>query len=876
MLKPDQARIRTFRVVPALPEPLHPLLELARNFWWTWRPEAADLFAQLDRDLWRQTGHNPVALLGRVSQQTLEQAATDRTYLHSLGQAIEGLRGHLERQAWKPVQPGDDSMLVAYFCAEFGLAECLQIYSGGLGILAGDHLKSASELGVPLVGVGLLYRSGYFHQYLNADGWQQETYPDLDLANQPIRREIDDETGDQVKVRVRLPGRDVAIGLWRADVGRISLVLLDTNLPDNSPEDRDITKTLYGGDVQTRIQQEMVLGIGGVRALRTLNLHPTVFHMNEGHSAFLALERIAELRAEHGLAFDEAREATAAQTIFTTHTPVPAGIDRFSQSMIEEYLCADVDRYGLDKEGLLALGRENVFDRNEMFSMAVLALRTSRRCNGVSLLHGKVSRSMWQNVWPGVPEEEIPITHVTNGVHTRTWLSPAMIGLFDRYMPGAWSADPTDHKVWARVVDIPDEELWRAHEDQRRRLVDWSRRRIRKQAKRRGATRKEADALAGALDPDALTIGFARRFATYKRATLLLRDMERLGALLDDRDRPVQILIAGKAHPADGPGKEAIRAIVKAAEQGGRFARIVFLEDYGIDVARMLVRGCDIWVNTPRRGMEASGTSGMKAAINGVVNVSVLDGWWDEAFAPDMGFAVGSGETYDDHDMQDEVESRALYDIIERHVIPEFFDRSADGVPHRWVHRVKRSIMSVGPAFNTNRMVGDYTAQLYEPAHRHGVRLAAGSCQEARGLAAQIARWRRCWDHVRIETVETPVGARVPVRTAVPVTAIVALGELTPGEVNVEAAHGAMSSAGDILSLRAEPLAHVEDLGDGRHRFEGRLTVERSGDHGFAVRVTPHDDRLAHPWLPGLIRWDSAASEPSARQRDKKAAASAT
>jgi len=862
VLHAGQARIRSFRVIPALPEPLSPLLELARNFWWTWRPEASDLFRRLDRDLWRETSHNPVRLLGTISQEALERAANDPGYLHALGEAVATLRGHMEAPPWTSpdertdAEPDDRGLLVAYFCAEFGLTECFQIYSGGLGCLAGDHLKSASELALPLLGVGLLYRNGYFHQYLNADGWQQERYLDLDFANQPIRRELD-ESGEQVKVVVAIGGREVQVGVWRADVGRVPLYLLDTNLPENKREDRDITRNLYGGDVETRIRQEIVLGVGGVRALERLGLRPTVHHMNEGHSAFLALERIRLLREAHGLAFDEARQAAAAQHIFTTHTPVPAGIDRFAPDLIRKHLGWMPEQLGLDMDGMLALGRENVFDPDEFFSMAVLALRTSARCNAVSRLHGRVSRRMWRDIWPGVPEPEAPITHITNGVHTRSWLSPDLLRVFDRYLPSAWSADPTDHSVWRKVADIPDEELWRVHQRQREKLVTWARRRIREQMERRGAGHEELEESVAALDPTIFTIGFARRFATYKRATLLLRDLQRLRELLEDDDRPIQVLIAGKAHPADGAGKEMIREIVKASERGGRFCRLVFLEDYDIDVARRLVRGCDIWLNTPRRGMEASGTSGMKAALNGLVNVSILDGWWDEGFTGDAGFAIGRGESYDDAELQDTIESRALYDLLERQILPEFYDRGVSGVPHKWVQRMKRSIMESAPRFNTNRMVSEYAERLYLPAHRSGRRLEADGAGEARDLAAHIQRYREHWKDIRIERVETPVGPRVPIRTAAPVSAQVHLGELTPEEVRVQLYFGEVTSLGDLVDAQTISMRCAERLDDGRWRFEGEMVADRSGSMGFSVRVLPNDQRLATPFLPGLITWDA-------------------
>ena len=869
MLHAGQANIHTFRVVPSLPEELKPLEEIAHNLWWTWRPEATDLFRRLDRDLWRTCGHNPVRMLTLVDQDKLERAASDPTYLHALSQTLAALEGHIAKPGWfqrtHPAladpdhagEPGADPFRVAYFCAEFGLTECFQIYSGGLGILAGDHLKSASELGLPLVGVGLLYRNGYFHQYVSADGWQQETYPELDPSTQPVRRVIDDETGEQVRVHVEMPGRTLAIGIWKVEVGRVPLYLLDTNLPENAHQDREITRNLYGGDVETRIQQEIVLGIGGVRALHAVGERVTVFHMNEGHSAFLALERIRELRAAHDVSFEEAREAAAAQHVFTTHTPVPAGIDRFSPQLVENYLGHTLEGVGLDLNGLLSLGRENVFDENEFFSMAVLALRTSAFHNGVSKLHGVVSRHMWQRIWPQLPVSDVPIGHVTNGVHTRSWISPELRQLFDRHLGWAWQEDPADHSVWRDVEDIPDEELWSTHTKKREQLVTWARQRVRRQLRARGASPDQVRRVDGLLNPEALTIGFARRFATYKRATLLLRDRERLHALLGDADRPVQFLIAGKSHPADGPGKELIRDIVKFAEESGASERILFIEDYDIEVGRRLVQGCDVWLNTPRRGMEASGTSGMKAAMNGVLNVSVLDGWWDEAFKPDLGFAIGRGEAYQDPEQADGIESRALFDLFERQIIPQFFSRDDSGIPRAWVARMKRCIAALTPAFNTNRMVGDYANQYYTESHRVGQRLAASRLEHARGLAEQIARWRDLWPGVEVQHVETDARVTHPIHAEIQATATVALGGLSPDEVSVEIYHGRQTGAGDLVDAAAIPMTGAKDLGEGRRQFTGAFTPVAAGRCGFSVRVIPRDGRLATPFIPGLIAWES-------------------
>jgi starch phosphorylase len=879
MLHAGNASIRSFRVIPDLPEPLTPLLELAHDLWWTWHPEAVELFTRLDRELWEATGHNPVKMLGMVDQHLLDRVANDQSYLHALSLVHARFKHHHERKSWfqrthAGLTAGDEPMRVAYFSAEFGLTECFQIYSGGLGILAGDHLKSASELGVPLCGVGLLYRCGYFHQYLNADGWQQETYPDLDFPNQPIRRLMNDD-GEQIKVHVELPGRRVYLGLWRCDVGRVPLYLLDANLPENSRTDRDITKTLYGGDIETRIQQEIVLGIGGIRALAAVGEKPTVHHINEGHAAFLALERIAQLREESGVDFATALQAAAAGHIFTTHTPVPAGIDRFAPQLVEQYLGHMLERLGVDVDTFMGLGRSNPFDPNEFFSMAVLAIRTSQFCNGVSRLHGEVARSMWSNVWPGVPDQEVPIGHVTNGVHPRSWIASNLMSLYDRYLSPDWQLDPRDYELWEKVSDIPDEELWRNRSKQREKLIAWCRQKIRRQLKARGASFEEIERGAGALDPDVMTIGFARRFATYKRGTLLLSDLERLRSLLNNADRPFQVLIAGKAHPADGPGKEIIREIVKLANSSDHLNRIVFLEDYDIEVGRWLVQGCDIWLNTPRRGMEASGTSGMKCAMNGVINCSILDGWWDEAFDPEVGFSIGNGEMYDDPEVADAIESRALLDALERWILPEFYERDEAGLPRKWIKRMKNCIAKLTPRFSTMRMVGDYVDDYYVDAHTLSQSINADGLREAGELATNIDMLRREWSNIAITSVSGDEPAMVKVRTPVQVRAEVRLGGLSPEHVRVQLYHGRMTSLGDMEEATPTDMQPVHDArsSDGQSIvFDGSFKANASGRLGYTVRVVPRDERIVGTLVPGLITWHHEASPASSVAKRSDAA----
>lgn len=854
--------IRTFTVVPSLPEPLEGLRELAYNLRWAWNHEAIELFRRLDSELWESSGHNPVWMLGSIDQAKLESAARDDAFLAHLERVARDFQGYLKgethwfRRTWRRE---DHQPLVAYFSAEFGVTECLSIFAGGLGILAGDHLKSASDLGVPLVGVGLLYQQGYFRQYLNQAGWQQEDYTANDFHNLPVTL-VRRPDGEVVTVQVQYPGRMVTAQVWRAQVGRIPLYLLDTNLAANQhPEDRDLTDQLYGGDLDMRIRQEVMLGIGGYRALEALGLEPTVYHMNEGHSAFLALERVRRLMEQRGLGFAEARELASASLVFTGHTPVIAGHDYFPPEMIDRYLGDYARLLGLNREEFLRLGRHG--DGGD-FCMTILALRLAAASNGVSRLHGEVSRKMWNHLWPGVPEKEVPIGHVTNGVHFQSWISYEMNQLYDRYLGPKWREEPGDQAFWQRVDNIPAEELWRTHERRRERLVAFARRRLRAQLLRRSAPPSEIEAAEEVLDPEALTIGFARRFATYKRATLLLKDVERLKRILADAGRPVQVIYAGKAHPRDGAGKELIRQIVGLARQEEFRRRLVFLEDYDLTVARYLVQGVDVWLNTPQRPLEASGTSGMKAAANGVLNLSVLDGWWDEAWrvpglrSSPIGWAIGSGETYDNAEYRDQVEAEALYDLLERDVVPTFYERGVDRLPRRWISRMKASIGVLCHFFNTHRMVRDYTEAFYLPAHARQRELAADGAARAKALARWLERVRREWPQVRIEAVDGGPPAELRVGATTRVCARVTLGALEPGDVEVQLYLGRLDPAEEIVDAQTLPMTPAGRDERGWHLFEATaVPCSRSGLHGYTVRVVPRHPDLTARFLPGLITW---------------------
>jgi starch phosphorylase len=881
--------IRTFNVMPSLPDSLKRLQDLAYNLRWAWNHDTINLFRRLDNSLWETTNHNPVLMLGTVSQERIEAAAQDDGFLAHLARVTQSFDTYMAPKTEPHSEAGqstwfrqthgstaENKPLVAYFSAEFGLTECLSIFAGGLGVLSGDHLKSASDLGIPLVGIGLLYQQGYFQQYLNAAGWQQELYIENDFYNLPLTLERTPE-GVPLTIQVPYPGRRVAAQIWRAQVGRIPLYLLDTNIPVNSPKDQDITDQLYGGDTELRIAQEIMLGIGGYRALEALGLEPTVYHINEGHSAFLALERIRRLMETHNFTFSEAREATSPSLVFTTHTPVPAGHDYFSPELIDRYFGDYARLLGLPRREFLALGRKDPDNQNEPFCMTVLALRLAARSNGVSQLHGQVSRQMWQGLWPLVPQAEIPITHITNGVHFRSWISQEMNQLYDRYLGPRWREEPADRTVWQRAEHIAAEELWRTHERRRQRLVTFARRRLRAQLTRRGASRAEIEASTEVLDSEALTIGFARRFATYKRATLLLRDAERLARILNDPERPVQIIYAGKAHPRDQAGKELIQQIVGLAREERFRRRLVFLEDYDMAVARYLVQGADVWLNTPRRPREASGTSGMKAVANGVLNVSTLDGWWDEAWqhfrTPDLdlsrpyhrqpeihfGWAIGRGEVYEDNELQDEVEATALYDLLERDVVPTFYERGADGLPRRWIETMQASIGNLCHFFNTHRMVQDYTERFYLPAAERSRQMTADEMARAKALAAWKTHVWQNWPQVRIESVKVEPLAEPHVGGEVRAQAVVHLGQLTPDDVRVELYLGQIDAAGQFADAKTIPMQSPEKVQEGTFLFQvSQVHFDQSGLHGYTVRVLPHHPDLVTAFLPGRITWASS------------------
>ena len=848
--------IQTYTVDPSIPPGLECLLELAYNLVWVWDSDLMELFIRLDPDLWEQTQHNPVRLLGSIKQERLNAAARDEAFLAQVERAYEKFKNYrAASSSWFKKTYGEIfKTRVAYFSAEFGLTECLPNYSGGLGILSGDHLKAASDLGIPLIGVGLLYQQGYFRQYLNADGFQQERYPENDFYTLPVELQRT-EKGEPLTVSVELSGRSVTAQIWLVRVGRVPLYLLDTNIPQNTRQDQDITDQLYGGDREMRIKQEILLGIGGYRALKALGIDAGVYHLNEGHSAFLSLEYCREVMKENKLSFSVAREAASAGIVFTTHTPVPAGNDFFTPELMTKYFSSYRSELGLGEKEFLGLGRENPENLQEHFCMTVLALRMAGKSNAVSKLHGKVSRSMWKNVWPRIPADDVPIASITNGTHGPSWISRDVAGLYDRYLGPRWRDDGGDHALWSRVFHIPDEELWRTHERRRERLVAFARTRLRSQLAARGAPPSEVERAKEVLNSEALTIGFGRRFATYKRATLILRDTLRLTNLLTNKDRPVQILFTGKAHPLDTPGKELIREIIHFERLNGIRNRMVFLEDYDMVVARYMVQGVDIWLNTPRRPLEASGTSGMKAALNGAINLSVLDGWWDEAYNPMTGWAIGQGEEYTDEKLQDEVESNALYDLLEKEIVPLFYKRGADDLPREWIAKMKGSVRAIGPQFNTNRMVREYMDKMYLTAQMRSEVLGTNKFNKAKELASWKERMSAEWDEIEVGDVTLEKTDRLKVGESITVRALIELGKLDPGDVFVDLWYGVLNAEGNIEQPKLGLMKSTGKKEGSKAEYLGTITMETSGRLGHTIRILPRHEDLDNPNQPGLIVW---------------------
>jgi starch phosphorylase len=834
--------LRRFTVRLALPEPLAPLAELVTNLRWSWHHPTQDLFASIDADAWESVAHDPVSLLAQVSPERLAELAADEVFLARLSAASADLHRYLSEPRWYQSLEGA-ARSIAYFSPEFGITEVLPQYSGGLGILAGDHLKTASDLGVPILGVGLLYRSGYFAQSLNQEGWQQEHYPPLDPHGLPLSL-LRDAGGEVVQVAVTMAsGRQLHAQVWQAFVGRVTLLLLDSDVEANAPEERAVTDRLYGGGSEHRLAQELLLGIGGVRAIRawtavTGEVPPEVFHTNEGHAGFLGPERVREL-VEEGLSYEEALEAVRAGTVFTTHTPVPAGIDRFPKELLQRALDAGA-LPGVPSEEVLALGAE---DDPGMFNMAHMGLRLAQRRNGVALLHGRVSRGMFRGLWPGFDEDEVPISSVTNGVHAPTWVARDVLELAQREIGSVLTEEA---QGWEQIAKVTDAVVWQTRQELRARLVDEVRRRLHQSWVQRGASEAELGWTSSAFDPEVLTLGFARRVPSYKRLTLMLRDPERLTSLLLDPERPVQIVIAGKAHPADDGGKALIQQVVRFADQENVRHRIAFLPDYDIGMARHLYAGCDVWLNNPLRPLEACGTSGMKSALNGGLNLSVLDGWWDEMYDGENGWAIPTADGVADPDRRDDLEAAALYDLVDKQVRARFYDRDSEGVPRRWVEMVRHTLETLGPKVLASRMLRDYVHELYTPAALSSRALSADGYQPARELAAWRSSVTASWPGVRVVHVEAGgVGDTPAVGSVLSLRASVDLAGLEPEDVHVEALYGRVDEHDQLRTPVRVALSPAGTGEDGLPRYDGQVPLERAGAYGYTVRVLPRHPLLA-------------------------------
>jgi glycogen phosphorylase len=846
---------QTFQIFPAIPEPISFLEKLSRNLWWSWQPDATELFRRIDPRIWSESERNPIKFLSMVSQTRFEELAEDTSFLAHFNRVRE-------RFETIPCQPLEDSGLpidkiqgtIAYFSMEFGIHESLPLYAGGLGILAGDHLKAASDMGLPLVGIGLLYRQGYFSQFLNQDGMQQESYPETDIFQLPVER-AKDSTGAEVHVVVTGPDGDMRAAVWKTMIGCIPLYLLDTNLAENPQHIRDTTAMLYAGDQRTRLSQELLLGIGGLRALSALGISPSVIHMNEGHCAFAGIERLAQTISRHSVDYKTALEIVPRSTIFTTHTPVAAGYDEFPPELVRSCLAPYQEKLGMPVEAIINLGQLGNYDPKEPLSMFVLGVRLSQYCNGVSELHGAVARRMWTHVWPKRSDDEVPITHVTNGVHVPTWISYEFALLFERYLGPGWSMNLSNPDIINRIDEMYEEELWRAHEMNRARLIRTCREQMRKQYERRNAPKSIMEHIETVLDPDILTIGFARRFASYKRSYLILKDPERLEALIASKTRPIQFIFSGKAHPKDSEGKDLIQHLIHFARKESIRHRIIFLENYDPHIARHLVQGADIWLNNPRRPMEACGTSGMKAALNGVLNLSVLDGWWCEGYSEETGWRIGNGEEYNDHEYQDAVESQAIYNTLENEVIPLFYERkNGGGIPLNWVKMIKASMKMAIQRFSSHQMVAAYSKNFYLPASNRLNELLNGNAQEAKQLNIQRDRLLSHWGQIKVKTPYMKMKDRFHVGDAIEVTTEVYLGTLNPDEVVVDLYYGPLRTIEKLEESHTVEMAVKENLGEGSYIFTCTLPCDLSGRYGYTARVSPRGDDWV-TFTPGLLTW---------------------
>ncbi len=839
-----------------LPKRISKLAEISNNLWWSWNTEFLRLFKRIDVDVWYASNKNPVKFLKAVSQEKLEEACKNLEFLKDYDKIVENFEAYMQsKNTWFAREyPNSKEDLIAYFSAEYGLDQILPIYSGGLGILSGDHLKSASDLGIPLTAVGLLYKHGYFNQKINSHGMQESEYYDLDMYNLPLST-VKNKDGEELIINIKFPKRRVYLKAWEINVGRIKLYLLDSDIDKNSPEDRNITSTLYGGDQEMRIQQEIILGMGGTNLLKTMGLNPTVYHMNEGHSSFLTLEIIKNIIEEKEVSFDVAKDIASSKTVFTTHTPVPAGNDIFPISLVEKYFKEFWPRLGLTREEFLKLGMKPGEILEPGFNMGILALKIAGKKNGVSKLHGAVSRELFADIWPEIAADESPITHVTNGIHTCSWLSPTMKELYNKYFVPYWQDNMHQDSIWEKVKNIPDDKLWKAHMERKEKLMTVVKENVTKRLKRNGMSYEQINEITSKLNPNALTIGFARRFATYKRATLIFRDLERITQILNDKERPVQLIFAGKAHPADKQGQDLIKYIHEISMMPQFKGKIFVLENYNIEISRYLVCGVDVWLNNPRRPMEASGTSGQKAAANGVINFSVLDGWWAEGYNGRNGWPIGTNAEYPSYEMQDMADSNSIYDTLEKQIIPAYYDKDRNRVSEKWMNIMKETIATNGGKYSTARMLVDYTNNLYMPL----CNLTRKYYEDLNQVTAYnswkqelLANWKdiKVWQENNINDITLDAGTKIETRCQVE------LPNVSPESIEVQAYVGKIKQDGSFEKVSSTPMKiEAIDQENKIYRYYAEIEFPTGGNYGYTFRVVPKNEMLLESENLNLIKW---------------------
>ena len=847
-------------VNPQLPKRINRLSEIANNLWWSWNTDFLKIFKEIDIDLWERVDKNPVKFLKLVSQEKLEQASINQQVLKQYDKIVNDFDGYMNsKNTWfSKKYPNNKNDIIAYFSAEYGLDETIPIYSGGLGILSGDHLKSASDLGIPLVAVGLLYKNGYFHQKIDGYGNQQSIYKDIDLMNLPINP-VKDEKGEELKVLLKLPGKNLYLKVWKINVGRITLYLLDSDIPENTDEDyRNITLRLYGGDQEMRIKQEIVLGMGGVNLLRTLGLDPNIYHMNEGHSSFLLLEVIKNIIKEKKVSFDIARDITSAKTVFTTHTPVPAGNDIFPMELVEKYFKGYWTKLGIDKDTFLHLGTKPNDTLDSGFNMGILALKIAGKKNGVSKLHGAVSRELFGDVWPAIAANESPITYVTNGIHTCTWLAPNLKELYNKYLIPYWQDNIQIQETWKKIDNIPNERLWEEHQSRKNKLLKLVKENVTNNMKENGISYEEINEITSKLNPNALTIGFARRFATYKRATLIFRDLERITQILNNSEKPVQLIFAGKAHPADKEGQELIKYIKEISMKPQFKGKIFVLENYNIGIARYLVSGVDVWLNNPRRPMEASGTSGQKASVNGVINFSVLDGWWAEGYDSKNGWTIGTNDEYSSYDIQDDADSNSMYTTLENKIIPTYYDKASNGISEKWLRIMKNSIISTGGRYSTSRMLCDYTDRLYMPLI-DVYKKYYSDLSEVANLNEWKTKMQINWEKIKIEQLNNMDNISIDAGNKIEVTCKVILPDISADNITVETYAGRITDKGTIENITIMPMDLIEKNEEKReYIYKAKLELTTGGNYGYTFRVMPKHNMILDPENLNLIKWITA------------------